>query len=61
MERHDVVAIIAEVLESVVKNSEVTGRHEINRTDLAAFVADLKANGLPLVKKVVSVKKEDLF
>ena len=48
MEKQDVVDIIVAVLEKVSKKHEVGGRHELNRTDLEATLAEIRA-GRPAV------------
>lgn len=54
MQEQDVIDLIVGVLEKVVKKHEVAGRHEINRTDLAAVLAEIRA-GRP------AAGKADLF
>lgn len=54
MEKQDVLDLIVEVLEKVSKKHEVGGRHELNRTDLEATLAEIRA-GRP------AAGKADLF
>lgn len=43
MNEQDVVELIVQVLEKVSKKHEVGGRHELNRTDLEAALAEIRA------------------
>ena len=43
MDKKQVIDIVVEVLEAVIKRHQLSGRHEINRTELAAALADVKA------------------
>ena len=56
MEKQDVLDLIVEVLEKVSKKHEVGGRHELNRTDLEATLAEIRAG-----RPAAAVGKADLF
>ncbi len=43
MNEQDVVELIVQVLEKVSKKHELGGRHELNRTDLEAALAEIRA------------------
>lgn len=43
MKEQDVIELILQVLEKVSKKHEVGGRHELNRTDLEATLAEIRA------------------
>jgi hypothetical protein len=50
MSEEEVLNIVIQVLEVVLKKHEENGRHEINRSDLGAAIAQLKAVGLSAAK-----------
>jgi hypothetical protein len=56
MEKQDVINLIVQVLEKVSKKHEVGGRHELNRTDLEATLAEIRAE-----KPVVGEEKISLL
>ena len=43
MKEQDVIELIVQVLEKVSKKHELGGRHELNRTDLEATLAEIRA------------------
>ena len=53
MSEEEVLIIVLQVFEAVLKKHEENGRHEINRSDLAAAIAQLKAGGLSVAKPEV--------
>ena len=42
MDKKQVVDVVVEVLEAVIKRHAASGRHEINRTELAAALEDVR-------------------
>lgn len=53
MSEDEVLNIVLQVLDVVLKKHEENGRHEINRSDLGAAIAQLKAGGLSVAKPEV--------
>lgn len=53
MSEAEVLNIVLQVLDVVLKKHEDNGRHEINRSDLGAAIAQLKAGGLSVAKPEV--------
>jgi len=45
-----VLEIVTQAFETILKKHEGVGRHELNRSETAAALADLKTLGLPAMK-----------
>ena len=53
MTEAEVLEIVLQVFEAVLKKHEENGRHEINRSDLAAAIVQLKGGGLSVASPAV--------
>ena len=53
MSEEEILNLVVQVLEVVLNKHSESGRHELNRTDLAAAIAQLKGSGLSALKKEV--------
>lgn len=47
MSEDEILSIVIKVLESIVKKTEGSGRHELNLSDVKATIGELKVMGLP--------------